>query len=270
MRYALLIVAWMLVFSVGKADESGSLEAESTAVTSNESDYSKEELLDAKRSRERKLEEIRSEVLRRQGVLNGSRSALDSDHRRELKAALAEKKQEFAIALKQPVSYWIEQSKIDRKLEEEQAAKAIEDAKLARERAAIAAKADAERVAVRGPLVIEAAGLRPNLINVPALTLIVANRSQQAVVAYTISVECRDRFGDEAVEIKRDNIYRGISQSTVPAGQTERGTWNLNLHRNATKVKVWFSRAKFADGTEWQQSDAEAIENRRYASVDME
>jgi dsDNA-binding SOS-regulon protein len=233
-------------------------------------DYTKEQLLDAKESRERWLGKLRDEVALRQNLLNRSRAAVDSEQRNELKAAVAEKKAEFSAALKQPTSHWIEQAQIDKALAEEDAIKAVKEAAIAREMMQQEAKLKAEKIAQKGPIKVVAAGFRPNTIGIPALTMKVKNQASQSVIAYTIAAECTDRFDRPAVEIKQDNVYRGISQTTIAAGSTEVGTWNLNLHRNATKLKVWITRAKMADGTEWSQSDADALANDNFVTIEMD
>lgn len=269
MRYAIATIAFLAVIAVGRANEITTEEPKAAETKSDESEYTVDQLLDAKRAKEKRLAALRAEVLEKQSRLSGSRLPLDSPARAELKSALAEKKSQFAEALKQPVPYWVEQALVDRKLEEEQAAKAIEAAKVARAQADVNAKRDAERLKKDGPLIVEAGGLRPNVIGIPDLTLVVANRSQQAIVAYTIAVECRNRFDNLLADIGDDSTYRGISQSTVSAGAKERGTWTLHNHKNTTKVRVWFTRARFADGTEWSQSADDAMANRNFVRIEM-
>lgn len=266
MRYAITTMVVLAAMAVGRGDEETIDEPEAPTIRSDAPEYTADQLADARKSKEKRLASLRAEVQSRQSKLNGSRMPLDSPERAKLKADLAEAKQEFADALKKPVAHWVEQAAVDRKIEEERAATA---AKVARSQAEFNAKLDRERLEKQGPLAIEAAGLHPNVINIPALTLVVVNRSPKTVVAYTIAVECRDRFDAPAVEIKQDNVYRGISQETISPGGKERGTWPLNLHRNATKVKVWFTRARFSDGTEWRQSDESALENGYYDRVEM-
>lgn len=270
MRCAVMTLAVLAAIATGYADDESKEETRDPAVGATEAEYTKEQLADAKRVREQTLEEIRRMVAVHQNRLSGSRSAVDSRERQKLKAALSGSKAEFAKALKEPLSHWIEMAEIEKQAAAEEAVRTMEEAKVARERAAANAKRAEELIEKNGPLDFEAGGLHPNAINIPALTLVLRNRSSKSVVAYTIAVECKDRFDNPAVEIKKDNIYRGISQTTVPAGAKDKGTWTLNLHRNATKLRVWVTRARFADGTEWSQTDADAFARGNFARIEMD
>lgn len=107
----------------------------------------------------------------------------------------------------------------------------------------------------RGPLHITRAVLTRNLIHVPELRLSVENTDDRPIVAFEVLAECYDRFGDKAVDIGDDHTFRGISQRTIPPGQTTSVAWSLAVHSTAAKVHVRIARIKFADGSEWRPED---------------
>lgn len=104
------------------------------------------------------------------------------------------------------------------------------------------------------PLELVSVGLKRNIIGVPEVTVTVKNVAKKDVVAYTLDVECRDRFDEPVAGFGwlRDNVFGCISQDTVRPAATDRGTWMLSGHDNTTHVKVAITRVKVADGTEWR------------------
>ncbi len=114
-----------------------------------------------------------------------------------------------------------------------------------------------EEAAMSGcPLEITHGGLNRNSIGTPELTLRVKNKRKVAVVAYEIEAQCFDRFGDKVTFIGDSNVYRGISQRTIAAGESRDATWMLALRDTTTKVIVRIIRVKMDDGEEWKDPDS--------------
>jgi membrane-associated protease RseP (regulator of RpoE activity) len=125
------------------------------------------------------------------------------------------------------------------------------------EREAIDAAVDAREKSMP-PVVMTASGIHYNVIAVPELTIEFQNTRSEAVEAFEVEIECFDKF-DEAVTFPgKGNVFKGISQSTVEPKGKSRASWQLSLHRNTTKAKVWVSRVKIGDGTIWTQTRDEA------------
>jgi len=110
----------------------------------------------------------------------------------------------------------------------------------------------------RPPLEITATGINPNVINMPKLTIEVRNTKDIAVEAFEVDVECFDKFGDPVNWPGKGNLFSGISQNQIGAKQTTRASWDLHLHQNTTKAKVWITRVKLGNGSVWSQSRVEA------------
>lgn len=108
------------------------------------------------------------------------------------------------------------------------------------------------------PVRVLATGIHLNVIGVPEISVEVKNTKSQAVEAFEIDVECFDKFDDPVSWPGEGNVFRGICQTTLPPQQTTRTSWQLSLHRNTTRAKLWVSRVKLGDGTVWTQSKAEA------------
>jgi hypothetical protein len=121
-----------------------------------------------------------------------------------------------------------------------------------------AATQAAERAKNR-PLSIEALGLHLNRINFPQLVVVVLNNTNKPIDAYTVNAECFNKFDEPVKDIAGSNVYAGISQTTIPAAQKEKGIWQLSLHRNTAYARAWITRVRFSDGTEWHQTKEEAI-----------
>lgn len=248
MKYALM--AMLVCACVAQAEE---IDAQAQPP---EQEYTKEQLADAKKTRERFLEQLRDEIAVRQKRLSGSRLPADSKQRQELKDAVAEKKDEFAAALKQPVSRWLKQAEVDREIQEKEAAKAVEEARKARQQVVAAAG----EVRKNRPLSIEALGLHLNVISLPELIVVARNNTATPIEAYTVDAECFNKFDEPVNNIAGSNVYRGISQTTIQAGQQDKGVWQMSLHRNTAYARVWIERVRFSDGTEWRQTKQEAMD----------
>jgi hypothetical protein len=122
------------------------------------------------------------------------------------------------------------------------------------------AATNAEETKKKRPLSIEALGLHSNVINLPQLVVVTTNNTGKPVEAYTVSAECFNKFDEPVKDIAGNNVYSGISQDTIPAGQKNKSSWQMSLHRNTAYAKVWITRVRFSDGTEWHQTKKEAIE----------
>ena len=117
------------------------------------------------------------------------------------------------------------------------------------------------------PLVMTASGIHYNVIGIPELTIEFQNTRSAPVDAFEVEIECFDKF-DEAVTFPgKGNIFKGISQATVEPKEKSRASWQLSLHRNTTKAKIWISRAKIGDGTIWTQTRDEAEKADNIAAV---
>jgi hypothetical protein len=115
-------------------------------------------------------------------------------------------------------------------------------------------RAEEENLAKLCPLQIVAATLGKGILDTPEITVKVKNRRKVAVLAYKVHAECYNRFG-EKVGFIGDNVFRGISQTTIGAGDTETSTWAMHLHDNTTKVIIRVVQVKLDDGTEWRDAD---------------
>jgi hypothetical protein len=253
MQYAL--VAALLFASVAIAEDNATAVVEEPQTK----EYTKDQLADAKKAKEKFLDALRDEIALRQNRLSRSRAAIDSEERKELKLSVSEKKDEFSAALKQPVSHWLEQAEIDREIQEKEAAKAVEESKQARERQ----EAEFQEIKKHRPLSIEALGLNPNVINLPQLVVVTKNNTTTPVEAYTVSAECFNKFDEPVNDLAGNNVFAGISQTRIPAGQQDKGSWQMSLHRNTAYARVWITRVKFADGNEWHQTKQEALGRKK-------
>lgn len=121
----------------------------------------------------------------------------------------------------------------------------------------------------RPPLEITATGITPNVIDIPKLTIEVRNTKHIAVEAFEIDVECFDKFGDPVTWPGKGNLFSGISQERIGATQTTRASWDLHLHRNTTKAKVWITRVKLGNGSVWSQNRSEASRAGNLVSAEM-
>lgn len=261
MKYALaFVLAVSCVALVAEDDASNSPSQESQ-------EFTKEEMAVAKQCRERSLKQLRDELAGCQKRLSANRSPVDSEQRKELKDAVAKKKEELATAIGQPTSHWLKQAEAEKEIQEKQAAKAIEESRKERERIA----AEEEETRKNRPISIEAIGLRPNVINLPELIVICRNNTTIPVEAYTINAECFNKFDEPVADIAGNNVFKGISQTTIQAGKKERSSWQMSLHRNTAYAKVWISRVRFATGAEWNQTKEEAKSRQRsFVRIDMD
>jgi hypothetical protein len=121
------------------------------------------------------------------------------------------------------------------------------------------------------PLAIKALGLHLNVISLPELIVVTENQSRKPIEAYTVSAECFNKFDEPVNDFAGNNVYQGISQKTINVGQKNRGEWQMSLHRNAAYAKVWITRVRFSDGTEWNQTKQEAASRgKALFRIDME
>lgn len=117
----------------------------------------------------------------------------------------------------------------------------------------------------RPPIEIVATGIHRNAINGASLTIEIQNTKDRAIEAFEVDVECFDKFDDPVSWPGKGNLFTGLSQSTLEAKKKTRAKWDLHLHRNTAKAKLWITRVKFADGAEWRQTRAEAAAARQIA-----
>ena len=106
----------------------------------------------------------------------------------------------------------------------------------------------------------EALGLHPNVINLPQLVVVTKNNTATPIEAYTVSAECFNKFDEPVNDIAGNNVYKGISQAAIPAGQKDKASWQMSLHRTTAYARIWITRVKFSDGTEWHQTKQEAMD----------
>lgn len=104
------------------------------------------------------------------------------------------------------------------------------------------------------PVRVLATGIHPNAIGIPEISVEVQNTKPLSVEAFEIDVECFDKFDEPVSWPGKGNVFRGISQTTLPPKETKRTSWQLSLHRNTTRAKLWVSRVKLSDGTVWSQT----------------
>jgi len=254
MKYALILV--LLVAPAAAADDTTTAPLDEQQQQAQE--FTKEELVAAKKSKERFLDKLRDDIAVQQDRLNRNRD-LDSPERKELKVLVAEKKDEFSAALKQPTSHWVKQAEIDREEQEIANAKTVDEAKRARERS----KEQSQETKENRPLSLEGLGLHLNRINLPQLVVVAKNNTDAPIEAYTVSAECFNKFDEPVKDIAGNNVYRGISQTAIRPGQEDKGIWQLSLHRNTAYAKVWITRVRFTDGTEWRQTKDEALSRKK-------
>ena len=112
------------------------------------------------------------------------------------------------------------------------------------------------------PLKMISARLGFNVIGQPTVRLIVENVSPLRVVAYSVIIECFDRF-DRPVQhwASGSNRFGGISQRTIALGATtgQSSHWTLHGHDNTARIKVLLTKVRLEDGTEWLPSVGEEL-----------
>jgi len=123
---------------------------------------------------------------------------------------------------------------------------------------ALIAPANIEKPFTGCPLSFVSAKLDFDILGTPTVGAPVRNVCSQGVVAFTVSIDCYNRFGEPVKGWNfGSNQVDGISQTTVAPGQTfgDGRYWTLYGHDNTTRVTITLVRIKLADGTEWTASD---------------
>lgn len=129
----------------------------------------------------------------------------------------------------------------------EKEAKQVRDAKMAK----LAEK--------QSPLEITHGGLGKNVIGTPEINVRLKNNRKSDAVAYEIEAQCFNNFGEKVGQFGRgSNVFGGIGQTTIKAGEDQVCTWSLTLRDTTTKVIVKVTRVKLKDGTEWKVDSSNA------------
>jgi hypothetical protein len=231
MKYALifcLLMASMNVF----ADETESPPAQPQLTDEQQ------EIADAEKAS--RLKELASDVKDAERIAKERQKTRDKDQIQKAKNELLFARKQLNAHKKRTDQEWLDAAQIRKQNEFFAATQAAENAK-------------------NRPLSIESLGLHLNRINFPQLVVIALNNTNKPIEAYTVSAECFTKFDEPVKDIAGSNIYAGISQTTIPAAQKDKGIWQLSLHRNTAYARVWITRVRFSDGTEWHQTREEAL-----------
>lgn len=236
MKYALVFVVCLLSLSVCLAEPS-----DVVAHQEEKSDLTEEQQRIADAEKASRLKELADDVKEAERLAKEKQKTRDKAQIQKAKDDLLFARKQLNACRKRTDQEWLDAAQI-RKSNEHLAATNAEDAKKNR------------------PLSIEALGLHSNVINLPQLVVVTTNNTGKPVEAYTVSAECFNKFDEPVNDIAGNNVYSGISQDTIPAGQKDKSSWQMSLHRNTAYARVWITRVRFSDGTEWHQTKKEAIE----------
>ena len=103
------------------------------------------------------------------------------------------------------------------------------------------------------PLGITAVVLHHDVIGTPVVSVSIKNPEALDAVAIEIAVECWNRFGEKVLNWTHEtNVFRGIGQKSIKPGEEKVLSWRLAEYDTTTKVRVWLTRIKLADGTDWK------------------
>jgi hypothetical protein len=191
-----------------------------------------------------RLKEMAEEVKEAEKAVKEKQRTRDKEQIQNAKDDLSSARKKLAAGRQRTDQEWLDSAQI-RKANDHLAASNKEDAKKSR------------------PLSIEALGLHSNVINLPQLVVVTANNTRTPVEAYTVSAECFNKFDEPVSDISGNNVFSGISQDTIQAGQKGKSSWQMSLHRNTAYARVWLTRVRFSDGTEWHQTKDEALSRRK-------
>lgn len=110
------------------------------------------------------------------------------------------------------------------------------------------------------PLSLKAAKVKFNSIGRPEAHLSVQNDGVQSVDAYTVDIQCYDRFDKPVNYYGRSNrhIAPGISQTSINPGEVGESSWGLSGRSTTAKIKIVLTKVRMEDGTEWTPKKEEA------------
>ena len=236
MKYALILALCLLSVSACFAEPS---DANSDVEEKSELTEEQQRIADAEKAL--KMKELADDVKEAEQLAKEKQKTRDKSQIQKAKDDLIFARKQLNTCRKRTDQEWLDAAQI-RKSNEHLAATNAEDAKKKR------------------PLSIEALGLHSNVINLPQLVVVTTNNAGKPVEAYTVSAECFNKFDEPVKDIAGNNVYSGISQDKIPAGKKDKSSWQMSLHRNTAYARVWITRVRFSDGTEWQQTKEEAIE----------
>jgi hypothetical protein len=96
--------------------------------------------------------------------------------------------------------------------------------------------------------------LSKNIIQSNEITIIYKNESNKNIDAITFSVACYNNFNEPVNgSYVTGNIFSGICQSKLKAGEREKNTWTMYLFDNTTKVSTpIITKVHFIDGATWE------------------
>jgi hypothetical protein len=236
MKYALIACLSFSLFAVCHAD-SDDTEAvlEPKAVLTDE----QQRIADAEK--ESKIKELSDSVREAERLQKVMQKSQDKSLRQKAKDDLAFARKQLNAYKKRTDQEWLDAAQIRKSNEHLAATNAAEEKK-------------------NRPLSIEALGLHPNVINLPQLVVVTKNNTGTPIEAYTVSAECFNKFDEPVSDIAGNNVYKGISQATIPAGQKDKASWQMSLHGTTAYARIWITRVKFSDGTEWHQTKQEAMD----------
>jgi hypothetical protein len=238
MKYALVLSLCLVSLAVCEAEP---VATDKPADIKQEPRLTEEQQRIADAERESKLKEMSDNVKEAERSVKAVQKSRDKTQIQKAKDELAFARKQLNTYKKRTDQEWLDAAQIRKSNEHLAATNAAETKK-------------------NRPLSIEALGLHSNVINLPELVVVSKNNTDKPIEAYTVNAECFNKFDEPVKDIAGNNVYRGISQTTIQAGQKDKGFWQMSLHRNTAYARVWITRVRFADGTEWQQTKQEAMD----------
>jgi hypothetical protein len=245
MKYALAVCLCLSLPAMCLAEQDGQ-----GAATETKAVLTEEQQRTADAERESKLRQLADAVKEAERFQKTMQKSPDKSVRQKAKDELAFARKQLNTYKKRTDQEWLDAAQSRKANEHLAATKAAEEKK-------------------NRPLAIEALGLHPNVINLPQLVVVTKNNTATPIEAYTVSAECFNKFDEPVNDIAGNNVYKGISQAAIPAGQNDKASWQMSLHRNTAYARIWITRVKFSDGTEWHQTKQEAM-NRGQAFFRVE
>jgi len=236
MKYALIACLCFLVPAACLAEP-----ADVESATETKALLTEEQQRIADAEKESKLKQLADAVWISERLVKSMQSSKDKSLKQKAKDELAFARKQLNTYKKRTDQEWLDAAQIRKANEHLAATNAAEEKK-------------------NRPLAIEALGLHPNVINLPQLVVVTKNNTATPIEAYTVSAECFNKFDEPVNDIAGNNVYKGISQTTIPAGQKDKASWQMSLHRTTAYARIWLTRVKFSDGTEWHQTKQEAMD----------
>lgn len=254
MKAAMLAVAIAMSWSLVSAEDVDR-DADSTAVA--EADMSADDKQAAEAEKAAVIKPLAEAMRAAESALKEATKTRDKQKAAEAKAKVAAARKELNEAKQLSLTEWLEvaRQKTAREKAKQEAMEAASQAAAERQKESAEARAAAAKVR---PLSIAGLRLKRNLIGLPELLVRVENIGNQPVEAFTVDAECFNKFDEPVKATLGDNVFSGISQTTVAPGAKSDSEWQLSLHRGTGYAKVWISRVRFADGSEMKQTREEA------------